>query len=257
MVSPSIQVFGNRGTSKQKANTVLSQGFRVSDNDYDWLGEGVYFFQDAPYRAMQWATQQHPQDPAVIRALIQLDNCIDLLDIKWIPTLKIVYNSFKQGYQRFDRPLPKQNPTLSKAHRLDCAFFNYTTELLRRQGQNMEIIRAVFVEGESIFPSSAIFDLAHIQIAVKNTELNLREYCPELFPENADLDNIKDIDFDRQAHQDSRLQIIPKLIDKGSTAPRDTFAWKRGETTATAGQLMAFNGITVEAICNRGLELVD
>jgi phosphoketolase len=41
-----------------------------------------------------------------------------------------------------------------------------------------------------------------------------------------------------------------------SNSPRDTFAWKRGETTATAGQLMAFNGITAEAICKRGLELV-
>ncbi len=28
-----------------------------------------------------------------------------------------------------------------------------------------------------------------------------------------------------------------------SNSPRDTFAWKRGETTATAGQLMAFNSI--------------
>jgi hypothetical protein len=35
----------------------------------------------------------------------------------------------------------------------------------------MEAIRAVFVEGENMFPSSAIFDLAHIQIAVKNTAL--------------------------------------------------------------------------------------
>jgi hypothetical protein len=128
---------------------------------------------------MQWATQQHPQHPAVIRAVIQLDNCIDLLDIKWFPPLKIVYNSFREGYQRFvrvasalrKRPLPKQNPTLSKAHRLDCAFFNYATELLRSQGQEMEAIRAVFVEGENMFPSSAIFDLAHIQIAVKNTAL--------------------------------------------------------------------------------------
>jgi hypothetical protein len=120
---------------------------------------------------MQWATQQHPQNPAVIRSLIQLDRCIDLLDIKWFPPLKIVYNSFREGYQRFERPFPKQNPTLSKAHRLDCAFFNYATELLRSQGQEMEAIRAVFVEGENMFPSSAIFDLAHIQIAVKNTAL--------------------------------------------------------------------------------------
>ncbi len=35
----------------------------------------------------------------------------------------------------------------------------------------MEAIRAAFVEGDNMFPSSAIFNLAHIQIAVKNTAL--------------------------------------------------------------------------------------
>ncbi len=42
-----------------------------------------------------------------------------------------------------------------------------------------------------------------------------------------------------------------------SICPRDTFAWKRGETTATAGELMAFNGITAEAIAARSLQLLD
>jgi phosphoketolase len=41
-----------------------------------------------------------------------------------------------------------------------------------------------------------------------------------------------------------------------SMAKRDTFAWKRGETTASAGELMAFNGITAEALVKRSLELV-
>jgi hypothetical protein len=45
MIDPPIQVFGYHGTSREKANTILSEGFRVSDNDYDWLGKGVYFFQ--------------------------------------------------------------------------------------------------------------------------------------------------------------------------------------------------------------------
>ncbi|WP_396134356.1 hypothetical protein [Chamaesiphon sp. VAR_48_metabat_135_sub] len=76
-IEPLIQVFGYHSTSKEKASTILSKRFWVSDNDYNWLGEGVYFLQDAPYRAIQWATQQHPQHPAVI----QLDNYIDLLDI--------------------------------------------------------------------------------------------------------------------------------------------------------------------------------
>jgi len=42
-----------------------------------------------------------------------------------------------------------------------------------------------------------------------------------------------------------------------STANRDTIAWKRGETTASAGELMEFNGITAAAIVKRALELVQ
>jgi phosphoketolase len=40
-----------------------------------------------------------------------------------------------------------------------------------------------------------------------------------------------------------------------SRANRDVFAWKRGETTASAGELMAFNGITADAIVKRAIEL--
>ncbi|HEY9640733.1 MAG TPA: phosphoketolase [Coleofasciculaceae cyanobacterium] len=40
-----------------------------------------------------------------------------------------------------------------------------------------------------------------------------------------------------------------------STAPRDTIAWKRGETTASAGELMAFNGITAGKIVERAIAL--
>jgi phosphoketolase len=41
-----------------------------------------------------------------------------------------------------------------------------------------------------------------------------------------------------------------------SNCKRDTFAWKRGETTASAGELMAFNGLTAETLTKRGIELV-
>lgn len=41
-----------------------------------------------------------------------------------------------------------------------------------------------------------------------------------------------------------------------STAKRDTFAWKRGETASSAGQLMAFNNITAEALVKRSVELL-
>jgi len=41
-----------------------------------------------------------------------------------------------------------------------------------------------------------------------------------------------------------------------STAPRDTFAWRRGETAASAAQIMAYNGLTAEALSTRAKELV-
>jgi len=40
-----------------------------------------------------------------------------------------------------------------------------------------------------------------------------------------------------------------------SNCPRDTFAWKRGETAASAGQIMAFNGLTAENLTKRAKEL--
>jgi phosphoketolase len=41
-----------------------------------------------------------------------------------------------------------------------------------------------------------------------------------------------------------------------SNLKRDTFAWKRGETASSAGEIMAFNGLTAEALAKRGEELV-
>ncbi len=41
-----------------------------------------------------------------------------------------------------------------------------------------------------------------------------------------------------------------------SNAKRDLFAWKRGETAASPAQLMAFNGLTPEALARRAMELL-
>jgi hypothetical protein len=175
-----IEVYGYHGTSQTKAASIIKNGFLASDNDYDWLGTGIYFFQDAPMRARQWAMEQHPQEPALVCAVIQLDNCIDLFDVKWFPILKNIYNLFDEQYRSANRPLPKQNPSRSKSHRLDCAFFNFASQLLSDREQTVSGIRAVFVEGESLFPNSAIFDLAHAQIVIKNPVLIKECYLIEI-----------------------------------------------------------------------------
>ena len=45
-------------------------------------------------------------------------------------------------------------------------------------------------------------------------------------------------------------------IMQRSTITRSTISWKRGETTASAGELMAFNGITADALVKRAQKLV-
>lgn len=167
-----LKIYGYHGTNMDIASAILDTGFKISSNDYDWLGTGIYFFQDAPLRAFQWANFRYPNNPAVIRSLIRLENCMDLFDIEWIPIIREAYDIFVEEYRKSNQPLPKQNPARSKAHRLDCAYFNYIiNQILAPQGEQINVVRALFIEGQRVYPNSAIFDLAHVQLAVRNSAM--------------------------------------------------------------------------------------
>ncbi len=45
--------------------------------------------------------------------------------------------------------------------------------------------------------------------------------------------------------------VLEPVLLRTRAARRDTFAWKRGETTATPAEIMAFNGLTAEAMVKR------
>ena len=68
-----MEVTGFHGTSRASAGSILANGFDLSRNEYDWLGEGVYFFQDAPQRALDWARERFGREAAVVMAMIDLD----------------------------------------------------------------------------------------------------------------------------------------------------------------------------------------
>ena len=52
----------------------------------------------------------------------------------------------------------------------------------------------------------------------------------------------------------SSLMLEPLLLRY--TGPRDIFAWKRGETTATPAELMDYNGLTAQALAERAKQLL-
>lgn len=73
---------------------------------------------------------------------------------------------------------------------------------------------------------------------------------------------LEDADFDRLFGGDALIGVaggasgMLEPVMLRSSAPRDTIAWRRGETTASAGELMAFNGITPERLVKRATELL-
>ena len=82
---------GYHGTSRAIADRILAEGFVPSVNDWDWLGHGVDFWQDAPVRAYRWAKERltGTQEVAVVvAARIRLDGFVDLLDQRGMKTLQ-------------------------------------------------------------------------------------------------------------------------------------------------------------------------
>ena len=113
-----MEVTGFHGTSRASAGSILANCFDLSRNEYDWLGEGVYFFQDAPQRALDWARERFGREAAVVMAMIDLDGCMDLLDIGWQNLLVRTFGVLDSTLRVSGGVLPVQS---SGAHRLDAA----------------------------------------------------------------------------------------------------------------------------------------
>src|SRR5215470_14088035 len=71
-------VLAYHGCDAAVAERLLAgEPFRRSENDYDWLGAGVYFWEYGADRALQFARDQQRRgqvaEPAVVGALVQLE----------------------------------------------------------------------------------------------------------------------------------------------------------------------------------------
>jgi len=160
-----MRAIGYHGTSETAAQRILASGFEVSRNEYDWLGDGAYFFQDAPARALEWARQRFEDSAAVVGAEIDLEDCIDLLDVGWHTAVQESYADLLRRLTASAQPVPRQT---SGAHRLDRVVINRTVALLESHGIVARTVRAAFVEGEPLFPGSALWSRTHVQIAVRD-----------------------------------------------------------------------------------------
>lgn len=159
---------GFHGTNLTAAQLIVRDGFKESENYYDWLGRGVYFWQEGRARATTWAKEKFGDDWAVVEAELDLSSCMDLLDPKWYSLLNDAWNTLVESYRARGEPLPRQEGLI---HGMDCEVIDFVVAGAVQNGLDIGSVRAVFQEGKPAFPGSAMFDLSHIQIAIRDLSL--------------------------------------------------------------------------------------
>jgi len=151
----------------------------ASTNDYDWLGSGIYFWENNEERAMEWAVElsKRPgssvKQPAVIGAIIDLGYCFDLTDTAYLKELKKSYD-FALEFSRISGiPLPI-NKTLGNStdlllRKLDCYVIQTTHRINREANKRAyDSVRGVFWEGKPLYPNAGFAEKNHIQICICN-----------------------------------------------------------------------------------------
>ncbi|MEO8147295.1 MAG: hypothetical protein ABI723_06650 [Bacteroidia bacterium] len=156
--------------------------FKKSENDYDWLGHGMYFWDNDPERALEFAVfkKTHIQSskspitkPSVVGALINPGLCLDLINSKSPHLLKSAFSIFKSEMERNDYELPKNKPLKTGKdlvlRNLDCAVIE-TLHLTRIENKlpSFDTVRGVFWEGNDLYDNAGFKEKNHIQVCVRN-----------------------------------------------------------------------------------------
>ena len=182
-VLPSF-VLGFHGCNQDVADTVFAgqASLKPSENDYDWLGHGVYFWENSPERALAYAHSlvRHPKRtrgkvtrPAVVGAVIDLGRCLNLLDAESISFVKNGYEKLVATITRAGAAMPENKAATHSQdlllRNLDCAVIEFAHGLREENGQSpFESVRAAFIEGKPLYANAGFHSHTHIQICVRD-----------------------------------------------------------------------------------------
>lgn len=179
-------VLGFHGCSRETYEKVLyrHEELNRSTNDYDWLGNGIYFWENSYERALEWAqTHKSSETPSVIGAVINLGFCLNLSDYGCTQALSKAYEILRLESETTETKLPENGGKKEKPlRRLDCAVIERLHKLnrdLNRQGYDS--VRGIFMEGDAIYPGSGILEKTHIQICVRNPNCIKGYFSPKEF----------------------------------------------------------------------------
>ena len=160
-------VIGFHGCDKSVVDAVVAGKTELlsSTNDYDWLGNGIYFWENNEERAWLWAKDlakrrnSQVKEPAVVGAIIDLGYCFDLTDSSYLQELKDAYESMVELYKESGLELP-QNTSIGKStdlliRKLDCAVVQTALTYNKKANAHpYDSVKGVFWEGQELYPNA-------------------------------------------------------------------------------------------------------
>ncbi len=190
-VKPNL-IIGFHGCEASVRDSLLQNlnEIKISQKPFDWLGHGLYFWENNYDRALQWANEKNARGaikhPAVIGAVLYLGYCCDFLDKRYIALLTKYFAIMEDRYKKSGKELPTNVDLAHDPHRdkimrhLDCAAIEFMHAEIFEQLQNdikkngysdykiFDTVRGVFTEGGPAFQGAGLFAKSHIQICVRN-----------------------------------------------------------------------------------------
>lgn len=170
-------VLGYHGCDRAVGERLLAgTSFQPSENDYDWLGPGVYFWEANPRRGLDFARETmtrraaRVRTPFVVGAVVDLGRCLDLTTVFGIAAVQRGFESLKRSHAESGVPLPRNSPD-RLLRRLDCAVIQRVHSIFAEAGlPPFDTVRGVFTEGGPAYDGAGFEEKTHIQIAVRNPE---------------------------------------------------------------------------------------
>jgi hypothetical protein len=167
-------VLGFHGCDRRVGEKLVAgEPFKPSRNDYDWLGPGIYFWENNWKRGLDFAREHmrrnasEIKDPSVIGAVIDLGACLDLTTKASIDLVRTAREVLVNELRRRGLPLPANSPDRLR-HDLDCAVIKRAHHMAAEDPRlgPIQTVKGVFLEGKRAYPGSAFHEKTHVQIAV-------------------------------------------------------------------------------------------
>jgi hypothetical protein len=169
-------VLGFHGTEKATVDAVVKQQDRMhlapSTKSYDWLGHGVYFWENDPARGLEWATTGKKNGvikrPDVVGAIIDLGRCLDLTTQTGLQEVQLAFHVYRDLMSAAQLPMATNRKGKDRVLRdLDCAVIETLHQMRKDQGlPPYNSIRAAFPEDDPLYSDAGLRAKNHIQLCV-------------------------------------------------------------------------------------------